>query len=37
MLFLDGSVKFVRDGIAVGPYYAIATIAGAEIVGDGAY
>ncbi len=31
MLFLDGSVKFIKDSVAAQPYYAIATPSGAEV------
>jgi prepilin-type N-terminal cleavage/methylation domain-containing protein/prepilin-type processing-associated H-X9-DG protein len=32
MLFLDGSVKFIKESIAPQPYYGIATVAGGEVV-----
>jgi len=32
MLFLDGSVKFIKDSIGPQPYYSIATAAGGEVV-----
>jgi prepilin-type N-terminal cleavage/methylation domain-containing protein/prepilin-type processing-associated H-X9-DG protein len=32
MLFLDGSVKFIKDSIGPQPYYGMATIAGSEVV-----
>jgi prepilin-type processing-associated H-X9-DG protein len=32
MLFLDGTVRFVKDTIGALPYYGMATIAGAEVV-----
>jgi prepilin-type processing-associated H-X9-DG protein len=31
MLFLDGSVKFIKDTIGAQPYYALATTAGSEV------
>ncbi len=32
MLFLDGSVKFIKDSIGPQPYYGMATVAGSEVV-----
>jgi prepilin-type N-terminal cleavage/methylation domain-containing protein/prepilin-type processing-associated H-X9-DG protein len=37
MLFIDGSVRFVKDTIAPQPYYGIATIAGGEAISSDAY
>ena len=37
MLFLDGSVKFIKDSVGAQPYYGIATIAGGEVVGADQY
>ena len=37
MLFLDGSVKFIKDSISPQPYYGIATIAGGEVISSDAY
>jgi prepilin-type N-terminal cleavage/methylation domain-containing protein/prepilin-type processing-associated H-X9-DG protein len=37
MLFLDGSVKFIKDSISPQAYYGIATIAGGEVVSADAY
>jgi prepilin-type N-terminal cleavage/methylation domain-containing protein/prepilin-type processing-associated H-X9-DG protein len=34
VVFLDGSVRFIRDGIDAAAWWAIATKAGGEIVGD---
>jgi len=36
MLFLDGSVKFIKDSIGPQPYYSIATAAGGEVVSSDA-
>jgi hypothetical protein len=32
MLFLDGTVRFVKDTIGALPYYGMATVAGGEVV-----
>jgi prepilin-type N-terminal cleavage/methylation domain-containing protein/prepilin-type processing-associated H-X9-DG protein len=37
MLFLDGSVKVIKDGIAAPAYYGIATIAGGEVIAADAF
>jgi hypothetical protein len=37
MLFLDGSVKFIKDVISPQAYYGIATISGGEVVGADAF
>ncbi len=37
MLFLDGSVKFIKDSIGPQPYYGIGTIAGGEVVSGDAF
>ncbi len=37
MLFLDGSVKFIKDSIAPQAYYGIGTIAGGEVVSADSY
>ena len=37
MLFLDGSVKFIKDSISAQPYYGIATVAGGEVVSADQY
>jgi prepilin-type N-terminal cleavage/methylation domain-containing protein/prepilin-type processing-associated H-X9-DG protein len=37
MLFLDGSVKFIKDSISPQAYYGIATVAGGEVVSADAY
>jgi prepilin-type N-terminal cleavage/methylation domain-containing protein/prepilin-type processing-associated H-X9-DG protein len=37
MLFLDGSVKFIKDSIGPQPYYGIATIASGEVVSADAF
>ena len=37
MLFLDGSVRFVKDSVNIGTYAAIGTIAGGEVVSADSY
>jgi prepilin-type N-terminal cleavage/methylation domain-containing protein/prepilin-type processing-associated H-X9-DG protein len=37
MLFLDGSVKFIKESIGAQAYYGIATIAGGEVVSSDSY
>jgi prepilin-type processing-associated H-X9-DG protein len=37
MLFLDGSVKFIKDSIGLQPYYGIATVSGGEVVDASSY
>jgi prepilin-type N-terminal cleavage/methylation domain-containing protein/prepilin-type processing-associated H-X9-DG protein len=37
MLFLDGSVRFIKNGINPGTYGALGTIAGGEIIDAGGY
>jgi len=37
MLFLDGSVKFIKESIGVQPYYGIATVAGGEVVSSDSF
>ena len=37
MLFLDGSVKFIKDSIGAQPYYGIATVSGAEALTADSY
>jgi prepilin-type N-terminal cleavage/methylation domain-containing protein/prepilin-type processing-associated H-X9-DG protein len=37
MLLLDGSVRFIKSSIGAQPYYALATVAGAEVVSADAY
>jgi prepilin-type processing-associated H-X9-DG protein len=37
MLYLDDSVRFIKDSIAAQPYYGIATIAGGEVVDVNAF
>ncbi len=37
MLFLDGSVKFIKDSIGAAAYYGIATVAGGEVISADAY
>jgi len=37
MLLLDGSVRFIKDSIGAQPYYAIATIAGGEVISADSY
>jgi hypothetical protein len=37
MLFLDGSVKFMKDSVNSGTYGALATRAGGEVIDASAY
>ncbi|MFO0888346.1 MAG: DUF1559 domain-containing protein [Isosphaeraceae bacterium] len=37
VLFMDGSVKFVKNSVAYAPWYAIATVAGGEVVSADAF
>jgi prepilin-type N-terminal cleavage/methylation domain-containing protein/prepilin-type processing-associated H-X9-DG protein len=37
MLFLDGSVKFIKESIGAQAYYGIATVSGGEVVSSDAY
>jgi prepilin-type N-terminal cleavage/methylation domain-containing protein/prepilin-type processing-associated H-X9-DG protein len=37
MLFIDGSVRFVKDSISYETYYAIGTMAGGEVVSSDSY
>jgi prepilin-type processing-associated H-X9-DG protein len=37
VLFMDGSVHFLKNSINYAPWYAIATVAGGEVVSSDAY
>ena len=37
VLFVDGSVRFIKDSVAIGPWWALGTIANAEVVSSDSY